>query len=65
MPQHITWMPVLFFVSDRGEVFFVDQRKQRLRDYAAPDPVSIEETLAWMYRRFDKYRIDGDACAAQ
>ena len=26
---------------------------------------TIEETLAWMYRRFDKYRLDGDACRAK
>ena len=26
---------------------------------------TIEETLAWMYRRFDKCRINSDSCAAK
>ena len=49
--------------SETGEIFFVDRRHRRLREYQTENPVSIEETLAWMYRRFDK--IDSDACAAQ
>ena len=51
--------------ADSGEIFFVDQRERRLREYETSDPVSIEETLAWMYRRFDKYRINSDTCAAR
>ena len=51
--------------SRSGEIYFVDQRQQRLMEYEAPDPVTIEETLAWMYRRFDKYRLDGDSCRAK
>ena len=51
--------------SDSGEIYFVDQRRRRLREHPSPDPVTIEETLAWMYRRFDKYQLDGDACRAK
>ena len=51
--------------SDSGEIYFADQRRQQLKEYEPPDPVTIEETLAWMYRRFDKYQLDSDACTAQ
>ncbi len=51
--------------SESGEIFFVDRREQRLAEYEKPDPVSIEQTLAWMIRRFDKYRLDDDSCAAK
>ena len=51
--------------DDDGGVYFVDQRQRRIEEYEPPGPVSIEETLAWLYRRFDKYRLDGDACAAE
>jgi hypothetical protein len=51
--------------SGSGEIYFVDQRQQRLKEYESPDPVTIEETLAWMYRRFDKYQLDSDACTAK
>ncbi|MDJ0938248.1 MAG: DUF222 domain-containing protein [Woeseiaceae bacterium] len=51
--------------SDSGEIFFVDRRQQRLAEYESPDPVSIEQSLAWMYRRFDRRRLDSDTCAAK
>jgi len=51
--------------SDSGEVYFVDNRQRRLDKYEQPAPRSIDATLAWMYRRFDKHRLDSDACAAQ
>jgi len=51
--------------SDSGEIYFVDQRQQHLAAYEPPTPKSIDATLAWMYRRFDKHRLDGDACAAK
>ena len=51
--------------SESGEIFFVDQRQRRLKDYERPNPVTIAESLAWMYRRFDKYQLDSDACEAR
>ncbi len=51
--------------SENGEIYFVDQRQQRIREYERAKPVTIEESLAWMYRRFDKYQLDSEACAAQ
>ena len=51
--------------AEDGEIYFIDQRQRRIKEYERPEPVSIAETLAWMYRRFDKYELDSDACAAQ
>jgi len=48
-----------------GETDFVDQRQQRLAEYEPPAPKSIDATLAWMYRRFDRHRLGSDACAAK
>ena len=44
-----------------GEIFFVDQRRRRMNAHVSPDPRSIEETLAWLYRRYDRL----DTCSAQ
>ena len=43
-----------------GEIYFVDQREQRLKTCESPDPKTIEETLAWLYRRFEP--LQTDAC---
>ena len=43
-----------------GEIFFVDRRKQRLEEFQTSRSVSIEESLALMYRRF----ADVDVAAA-
>jgi len=51
--------------SESGEIFFVDRRQERLAEYERPTPKSIDATLAWMYRRFDRHRLDSDACAAR
>ena len=49
--------------ESHGEVYFVDRRERRLEDYVPPASKTIEETLAWLYRRFDT--LDGSACSAQ
>ena len=51
--------------SDGGEIYFVDQRQRRIAEYERSRPVSIEQTLAWMHRRFDTLRLDRNACVAQ
>ena len=52
-----------------GEVYFEDRRAQRLKVYEEPEPVSIEETLAWMYRKFDGVYPEGtwsaETCTAK
>ena len=47
--------------TDSGEIYFVDPRQQRLKEFEPPVTVSIEQSLASMYRRFDDYRLDHDA----
>ncbi len=51
--------------SETGEIYFTDQRQRRLEEFERRDPVSVDETLAWMYRRFDKYRLDSNTSAAK
>ncbi len=51
--------------SETGEIYFTDQQQRRLAEFERRDPVSVDETLAWMYRRFDKYRLDSDTTAAK
>ena len=51
--------------SDTGKIYFVDQRQRRIEEYERAKPVSIEASLAWMYRRFEKHQLDSDSCEAQ
>ena len=44
--------------KSNGEVVFVDRSKNRLTNRTAPDPVTIEETLGWLYRRFEPLNSD-------
>jgi hypothetical protein len=46
--------------SKDGEIYFVDRRAQRLQEFTEAEPVSIEETLAWMYRNFNGKDVRGD-----
>lgn len=38
--------------SNDGETYFEDRRHERLKEFQETAVVSIEETLAWMYRKF-------------
>ena len=51
--------------SEDGVIYFVDGRQRRLAEYERPHPRSIEDARMWMFQRFDKLRLDSDACAAQ
>ena len=51
--------------AEDGEIYFLDQRQRRLAEYEQRPPISIEKTLAWMCRRFDRYQLDSDALEAQ
>ncbi len=50
--------------SESGEIYFVDQRQRRIQECERPHRASIAESLAWMYRRFDKCQLASEACAA-
>ena len=47
--------------TDSGEIYFVDPRQRRIEVFEPPVKLSIEQSLASMYRRFDDYRLDHDA----
>ena len=51
--------------SESGEIFFVDRRRRRIDDYERRSPVSIDATLAWMYRRFARHGLDANTGAAR
>jgi hypothetical protein len=46
--------------SKDGEIYFVDRREQRLNEFQTSPRVSVEETLAWMYRKFDNKDVSAD-----
>ncbi len=39
--------------SKDGEIYFMDQRAQRLREFQTSKHRSVEESLAWLYRKFE------------
>ncbi len=51
--------------GDGGEVYFVDQRDERLREFQSAPRIPIEESLAWMYRTFEKADVSAETCKAQ
>jgi len=48
-----------------GEVYFVDRREKRLRDFQQTPGVSIEESLAFMCRRFADKNVSAETCKAR
>ena len=51
--------------SKDGEIYFVDRREQRLNAFQTSPRVSIDETLAWLYRRFDNKDVSAETCGAK
>jgi len=51
--------------SDDGEIWFEDRRAERLVAYEVSDPLSIEETLAWMFRKFETADVSAETCQAK
>jgi hypothetical protein len=48
-----------------GEIYFVDRREQRLRDFQAVPIAPIEQTLAWMFRKFGHADVSAETCRAR
>ncbi len=48
-----------------GEVYFTDQREQRLKAFHETPRLSIEETLAWLYRKFEDRDVSAETSKAQ
>jgi 5-methylcytosine-specific restriction endonuclease McrA len=51
--------------SKDGEIYFEDRRAQRLKDFEQLNPVAIEESLAWMYRKHTNASITSESCIAK
>ena len=50
--------------GEGGEIFFVDRREQRLREFQETPVVPIEQSLAWMYRKFGHADVSAETCRA-
>jgi 5-methylcytosine-specific restriction endonuclease McrA len=48
-----------------GEIYFVDRRHQRLREFQETPRVSVEESMAWMYRKFAEADVSAETSKAQ
>lgn len=48
-----------------SEIYFVDRREQRLREFQAAPLAPIEQTLGWMYRKFERASVSAEACKAE
>lgn len=48
--------------SSAGDIWFEDRRAQRIAEYQASEPKSIEETLAWMHRKFENQHVSAETC---
>ena len=48
-----------------GEIYFVDRREQRLREFQQAPSTAIEESLAWMYREFRHAHVSAETCRAE
>ena len=51
--------------SKDGEIYFEDQRDRRLKEFQQAKPVAIEESLAWMYRKFAEKNVSAETCKAK
>ena len=51
--------------SQDDEIFFEDRRHERLKEFQETEPVAIEESLAWMYRKFADKDVSAETCTAR
>jgi len=51
--------------SKDGEIWFEDRRKRRLGDVPRMSSAALEESLAWMYRKFDNKGVTAETPAAK
>ena len=51
--------------SKDGEIYFEDRRHKRLEEFQKTAAVSIEETLAWMYRKFGDQDVTAETSHAK
>ena len=51
--------------SKDGEIYFEDRRHQRLKEFQQTVRIPIEETLAWMYRKFANQDVTAETSTAK
>ncbi|MCG8371698.1 MAG: hypothetical protein MJA32_14480 [Proteobacteria bacterium] len=48
-----------------GEVRFEDRHGERLEEQPGNESTTLEEALAWMYRKYEDRDIDSESCASK
>ena len=48
-----------------NEIYFVDARNEPLADIIRPRPISIDNSLAWMRRKFKDANVSAETCVSQ
>ena len=48
-----------------GEIYFVDQREERLAEFQSAPRKNIEESMAWMHRKFEETDVSAEASKAR
>ncbi len=51
--------------SKDGEIYFQDQEERGLESYPTPKDTTLEESLAWMYRKFEDKDVTAETPAAK
>jgi hypothetical protein len=51
--------------SKDGEIWFEDRKSRRLDTTPKPGSATLEESLAWMYRKHEKADITSESCTAK
>jgi len=51
--------------SKDGEVWFEDQKERRLTDVPTPGSTSLDESLAWMYRKYQDRNVTAETPTAK
>lgn len=51
--------------SKDGEIWFEDRRKRRLYEHPVPENTTLEESLAWMYHKFEDKNVTAVTPAAK
>jgi hypothetical protein len=51
--------------SKDGEIYFLDQKERHLEPFPTPKDTTLEESLAWMYRKFEEKNVSAVTPAAK
>jgi hypothetical protein len=51
--------------SKDGEIYFLDQKERHLEPFATPKETTLEESLAWMYCKFEDKDVSAETPAAK